>query len=207
MNFLVLEERYEVLSGEEPAAGRARIAVLQVWARLPGRLTAEQADELAPRFLEALNRSELPRGLVGNSRLVGRLASRLSPPEAGRAAAVILERLGRTDEPGDPMLKLGASSGGDITQMPDWSEHLKVLSQALSALAERAGEPALIDLLKRPDCVRRAPAVLRAALGKRLGMDFADPWEMADWLRQHRPDIDLDTAPQHPEPAQGKDAR
>jgi hypothetical protein len=207
VNFFVLEERMEVVPGEEPAAGRARIAVLQAWARLPGRPGPEQSAELAPKFLEALDRSTSPKGLVGNARLVGRLASRLTPPEAGRAAAVVLERLGRTDEPGEPILRVVASSGGDLADQPGWSEHLKTLSTALAELAARMDEPALVELLKRPDCVRRAPGVLRAVLGKRLGVDFADSWAMAEWLRQHRPDLDLDSPPQQPASPPGQDAR
>jgi hypothetical protein len=207
VNFFRLNEQMERVAGEEAAAGRARIAVLQAWARLPGRLTPEQTAELAPALLEALDRSESPRGLVGNARIVGRLSSGLTPQEAGRAAAVVLERLGRTEEPGEPILQPASSINPDITDQPGWSEHLKALSQALVELAERAGEQTLVDLMKRPDCVRRAADLLRGVLAKRLGTDFADSWEMADWLRRHRPDLDLDSLPQRLDAPQGKDAR
>jgi hypothetical protein len=36
---------------------------------------------------------------------------------------------------------------------------------------------------------------VRAALNKRLKQNFATHWELVDWLRQHRPDLDLTSPP------------
>ena len=53
----------------------------------------------------------------------------------------------------------------------------------------------VIDYLKQPTCVGDAADRLRGALGKRFGRSFADQWDMVEWLRANRRDLDLDAPP------------
>jgi tRNA A-37 threonylcarbamoyl transferase component Bud32 len=137
----------------------------------------EQAAEVCARgakpLLDALrqnldirNSSVLVMGLV-------KLADHLSPEEVSRVASAVLDAMTRST-PKDP----------------DW----KNLWQAVTVLAERCPDQALLQLLKHPFAVDTAFDTLRDVLNKRLGQNFETRWEMVAWLRQHRPDLDL-TAP------------
>jgi hypothetical protein len=191
--------------------------------RLGERLPPERLDETARTLIAVLARSggsgplnegarlsnvatltgESGRAATYTRTLIG-LAGRLSPERASEGARVLMDRIARTlppahpprPEPGTPEARAPGHDGGYRNAREQWRNLSDVYHEGLAALVPRAGDQALVDLLKSPDCVERRSDLVRGALEKRLGVSCADPWEMAAWLRQHRPDLDLDTPPQ-----------
>jgi hypothetical protein len=140
------------------------------------------------------------------TKVLAGLAPWLAPERAGDGARILVDRIARTlppplprrPEPGTPGYAAASHDNRYSSAKLQWSNLTTVYHEGLEALAQRAGEQVLVDLLKSPDCVERRFDLVRGALAQRLGRDFADPWEMTDWLRQHRADLDLDTAPRRP---------
>src|SRR5581483_12022802 len=49
----------------------------------------------------------------------------------------------------------------------------------------------LLDVLKRPGVGPDGRAAVVAEFGKRLKREFRHQWELAEYLEQHRPDLDV----------------
>jgi hypothetical protein len=115
--------------------------------------------------------------LAAQGRAVAALATRMDRRAAENAVRPALERIldavDRTAAPG-LLLELG--------------EVVAALSQGLSPQG-------LVDMLKRPTCVGQQGRIVLAELGRRVDHTFADIWEAIDWLREHRPDLDLVSPP------------
>jgi hypothetical protein len=56
-----------------------------------------------------------------------------------------------------------------------------------------------VDLLKQPLCYDEARQVLLRRVEQLTGQTFPTRWDMVDYLRRHRPDIDLDSPPKPPD--------
>jgi hypothetical protein len=82
------------------------------------------------------------------------------------------------------------------------AQHPNVESSFLAALEPMATQmklPEAVDLLKQPLCYGKARQVLLRRVEQLTGQTFPSCWDMVDYLRHHRPDIDLDTPPQRPD--------
>jgi hypothetical protein len=70
---------------------------------------------------------------------------------------------------------------------------------ALEHMATQMEMPVAVDLLKQPLCYGKARQILLRRVEQLTGQTFPSRWDMVDYLRRHRPDIDLDTPPQRPD--------
>jgi hypothetical protein len=153
-----------------PFAGKPAVAAAAL-ARLSNRLTVEQTDDLCGSALLLL----LPTGdslfeqdvlQQDFTRAVEQLAPRLSP---ARLQEMLMH------------------SANARSRAP--------LMAALSQRAEGMDVQQVVDLLKHPACGVQLRDALRGVLARQLGQPFASHWEMIAWLRQNRPDLDLETPP------------
>src|SRR5262249_32491794 len=72
----------------------------------------------------------------------------------------------------------------------EWKVPPRVVA-ALTALARRLGEGALVGLLRAPLCCGQTRPPGLDELGRRTGQRFADGWEFVEWARTNRPTLDL----------------
>jgi hypothetical protein len=68
-------------------------------------------------------------------------------------------------------------------------------ARAWQALAPQRTNQEIINILKNPFCVGVIREDLLRILEQRANRRFADLWDMATWMRQNRPDLDLTTPP------------
>jgi Protein kinase domain len=207
---------------DETADERTWDALSNNLVRLGKSLTPQQRDETARRLIAVLahsggsgplnehDRVKIHGTLTGESgraaiyiHTLAGLASHLSPEQAGEAARIVVDRIARTlppprsprAEPGTPGAQAHPFDQQDFQARRRWRGRIDNYHEGLAALVPIASDQALVDLLKSPDCVDRRSDLVYGALKKRFGENAADPWTLADWLRQHRPDLDLDTPP------------
>jgi hypothetical protein len=150
---------------------------------------------------------------------VVKVAERLSPEEASRAARRVATRLKRGNEGGveirfAPMLAVLASrlppdeaadlcpriafflleAAGTVPGQLALADG----GMSLRLLAEQCRDQELITLLAHPFAVGANRTALLAAVNARLHQDFHSQWELVDWLREHRSDLALSSPPRYP---------
>jgi hypothetical protein len=64
---------------------------------------------------------------------------------------------------------------------------------ALARLLPVLGTQQIVEALKQPSCVGTTRAALLRHLGERYRRSFSDVWELIDYLKQHEPNLDLDS--------------
>jgi hypothetical protein len=170
------------MAGDPTASPYMVLIRAEVLGKLAERLAPDEADRAA-RAVGSLTAKSAgdPYRLSAYAPALGRLAKRLPPDEAAdlcaRTAVLLLDEPVRFTS-GSPM------SDNDA-------------AQDLGRLAEHCRDQDLVDLLKHPFAVGRARTTLLAVLNKRLNQDFKSRWDLVEWLRQHRPDLDLTSPPRH----------
>jgi hypothetical protein len=180
---------------------------------------ADQADQIIARTARLLLGKLTVDFTVHRLVALAELTERLPPAEAARAAQLLI-RL-RMEASKDLLYYLPPMLGSLVKRVPpaeaaslapraaslilevstglDEATGNRVI-RSLAMLADRCGEQDLIELLKHPCCVGAEREVILAALARRLGQDFATRWELAAWVKRHRPDLDLASPPRRVEP-------
>jgi hypothetical protein len=133
-------------------------------------------DEAAPAARLLLDRTQLVNDRISFAELTSALkalATSLRREEAAALAQALQEKLAIPDKP---------------LFLPSYADAFKVVAGGLD-------EQDLVNLLKQPTCVGSARDVVLDEFGRRRGRTFADVWELADWLREHEPDVDLAAPP------------
>jgi hypothetical protein len=70
-----------------------------------------------------------------------------------------------------------------------------VLSPAIGELASGASLERAVEWLKHPLCYGHAAAAILSQIKTSDGKTFRTRWELVEWLRRNRPDIDLSAPP------------
>jgi hypothetical protein len=197
-------------------------SVSNVYRRLEAitpRLTPEQAVQCAAAVYAALTRTTSMEERAELTRLLGIVATRLDPEQAARIATPALAALSANDADlarvDGAALALAAvapvlspdratrCAGAVLDMWPRVPEGKSILNDgthtslalALVKLSEKVGDQDAVELLKHPCCAGSARDILDAELGKRVRQKWDSHWEMIEWLRRHRPDLDLESLP------------
>jgi hypothetical protein len=70
-----------------------------------------------------------------------------------------------------------------------------MLLQAAQPLTCRFTTQQLVDLLKRPTCIREVRAIILEQLSNRYRRPFADVWEFVEYAEKNLPEIDFKSPP------------
>jgi hypothetical protein len=147
-------------------------------APLAERMAEPEATAVAPRLVSALARAENASEYMGLGLALTALASRLGKDEAELAAASCLDTLVRIEWPPD-------------------QESVLV---AFRALTERLDRQGFVNLLKHPTCVREARGIILRACERQTKQQFADVWQLIDWLAVNDAGVDVLSPPRAPAP-------
>jgi hypothetical protein len=187
------------------------LAELAAW--LPPDEAVQASTALLDRI--ASDRSASP-AVMSLGEAAGKVAERLSPEEASRAARRVADLMTQGGGgirfasalgtlaghlPPDGAADLCASSAVLLLDAPDSVIGVgapRDEGKRLRRLAEHCRDQELIALLLHPFAVGTKRSTLLGVVNKRLGQEFRSRWELVDWLRQHRPDLDLASPPRHP---------
>jgi hypothetical protein len=151
-------------------------ALQKLTARLQPAEAARISDKAAQHIFAVMVKFDAYKDAGANARaefrkMLSLLAERMSPTEAALMAQSFLDQM------------TSAALYPYDTQL-------------LGNLANRCSEQTQIDLMKHPCCVVDGIGdVLRISLNQRLKQNFATRLQLVRWLRQHRPDLDLDSPP------------
>jgi hypothetical protein len=187
---------------------------------LAPRMDAAGAAEATGRVLDAMTRIDRSASLHALGGAVAALAARIDATAAEKAVRQMLDAMANTQDAA-ALAELGATVAVLVARMEGEAAQnaaAKAASRALDAraraenpdvrqtlddavatLTARLTDHGLVDLLKHPTCVGEARRLVLGEFSKRMKRDFADVWELADWLREHRPDVDLVSPPRRPE--------
>ncbi|HKB40664.1 MAG TPA: serine/threonine-protein kinase [Gemmataceae bacterium] len=171
-------------------------------------LDREAAAAVAARVARRLCGTAVRDASFPLARALGALAGRLDSAEsnrlAGEAALHLIRSTGRASD--DRHLNsarqalttmaghLGREEAGVVA---GW--FVEQTGWMPAELLARLDTQQLVDLLKRPTFVGAYRATVLDRLGQQLGRPFSSAWELSDWLRQNRPDVDLRSPPRRPE--------
>jgi hypothetical protein len=190
------------------------LEVSAAFAALADRVSSERVDKqaamLADRIVKVASMELHPGSLRKLSQAFAALAGRVPSERVGKQAATLARHIGElaargTDE-SLPALSLASASLPGKRTKRDTSRlvlRLAALSHryrnnsevvgALDRLLPQLGPDVILEALKRPGCVGSARAALIAHLGRRQQRSFRDVWELVDHLKEHAPDLDLDS--------------
>jgi hypothetical protein len=191
---------------EEPEAHTSAAAAADVLTGHVPSWTFPSFADHAPAFFAALaavsaklDEAEAERAA---SRLTERLANRplFKPTEVvdlARAWAALAERAGKQKAAALAPAAAAALSGqmgrADSPSSPD-------LAEAWAFVAPHLSDQGVVDPLKDPFCTGPIRAVLLRELGRRFGQRFDSSWDLANWVQQHEPKLDLSGPPRRPGP-------
>jgi hypothetical protein len=157
-----------------------RAAFAQAAAALAPRLSGDAAGEAVRRILAVMDQTAEPTALAGFARALEAAAPFTDGPTTAAAAQRVLDVMTL-----DPVVTgLGAADNPD----------------ALPAIASALGRQETVQLLKHPGCVGEVRGLVLRPLGRKLGRQFGDEWELVDWLAVNAPEVDLLSPPLKPGP-------
>jgi hypothetical protein len=159
----------------------ALLSLAQALSSLAGQLEPKEAAahtaKATSRLVEVMTKTTDPSELYSLAQALSSLAGRLEPNEAADRAVVVARTIG---EETSPLTRLSG---------------LATLLQAAQPPPCWLSTQELVDLLKMPTCFGPVRDVVLQMLGQKCHRHFADLWQFVDYAHEHRPDLDLTTAP------------
>jgi hypothetical protein len=207
----------------EKASDPNSLPLANVVAALAARLRSEDAAQLAAaatqQAVTAMGNATKLHGPYEFAEAIAALGPWLDSESATGAARQTVEAIGRTTDPHSlrPLMDtveclivqakpentsrrtrfLALGVGNSIAPQACFVG-LVPLAEASRPLPSRFTEQQLIDLLKMPTCLEPARLVFVRQLGWQCGQNFANQWELVEWARENRPDLDLSSPPVRP---------
>jgi predicted Ser/Thr protein kinase len=198
----------------DPTALRSRTAAfLDLSARLPAGEVESPALTLARRISLLMSRQVGSEGLRTLAEVFSLLANKLPSEEQSKAASLfeqqIDRRAGKSDNPAE-MAALVAAFAGVAGQLPPENRtrtgellinrlgpmahkdrDARSMRRLLDALGDGISPAVLVALLKHPGCVEPVRSLVVERLGRLFHRPFRDVWELADYLAEHEPRLDV----------------
>jgi hypothetical protein len=195
-----------------PTDGIALSYLSRTLVALAGRVPAEQAGTLAGRIVELAGKVTHPDSLLALSRAFAALAGRVPAEQAGKQAARLAGRIGelaarRTDESlralvlalafaSIPSKRMETDTSRLVLRLASLSHRYgddSIIVGALDRLLPLLGRDTILEALKSPGCAYHTRTAMVKHLGKRYNRSFAHVWELVDYLKDHAPELDLDS--------------
>jgi hypothetical protein len=135
------------------------------------------------------------------------LARKVPAEQPGALASQIVELAAKTTEPDTlgSLLKAFSLLAGRLKQdqlsalvvklarMSHRDRMVESKFDPLNTLLPQLSTQQILETLKHPGCVGATRSGMLKHLGQRYKQSFSDVWELVDYLKQHDPDLDLDS--------------
>ncbi|MCH7725638.1 MAG: hypothetical protein IH991_04030, partial [Planctomycetes bacterium] len=140
-------------------------------------MDGKEVTRALEKISDGLRKSPRERELLGLVKMIIKIAPKTEPRIAHAAAVTIAKRFGT----------LGVY------------DHVTYV-HGFRALAKRLTAAELIEFLKWPTCIgwQRGVIVEELASKRHFDQDFADVWELVDWVKKNKKELDLLTPPKRP---------
>jgi hypothetical protein len=180
---------------------------VQCFVALAGNLPAEQASKLGARIVELAATQFSAGGVAALCECFCALANKVPAEQANALAGRIVKRAAKETRLASLRTLAHAlgtlSARGNQTEVAGLIVRLARLSHqdrssnnrsiSLHPLLSQVGTQTILDALKHPGCVGTGRAELLAHLCQRYSRPGANVWELVDYLKEHGPELDLDS--------------